>query len=322
MTETVQQTGAVTTQGADPTSTSGDAIMNGTSNDVNLTPNLDKVVQQTQTRLEDDANKPTVEVVVEDKDDDAIVAAIDGKSRKPSQLENNTNGQSKVEPAPIVAPVPETWETEKTALLAKMQKYESRQAAIEEFEKDKVGFVAKYIPGVILESFQPVAYVQFKIDEKYAQRNESGELIPFIPDPIRALTPGTPDYNYRLDLAKFEQEAQAIMANANTSVESSKQEGVQRFETAKAAVKTKYGLTDEQFKTYVWDELEQIDNGNALELMAEAIMSRKKIDAINNNISNGVKRTEIPPSVLDVNTVSKVVDEEDELYGKLFGRKR
>lgn len=252
--------------------------------------------------------------------------------KTPQQLEQEIFGSSKkpevkqeevkpVEQPVAQAPVVDDFKTKEDAYLARIAELESRTAAIEEFEKNPQQFLAKYASAMVKEQFNPIVYVQNKIDEKYSTRDELGNKIPFVPDASKALIPGTPDYNYANDLEQFKREAQSYLETADTTLQQQTQEAMQRLDTAKQSVKTKYGMTDDVFNQKIWKKLENIENSMALELMADGIMLKEKLETMQQNIRDGVNRTEVVTSASNLGTNPPVSNPQYDAVVSLFGKK-
>ncbi len=221
------------------------------------------------------------------------------------------------------APASTDWTEKESAYIQRIQALEAKTAAVEEFEKNPLDFFAKYVPQITLQQFDSTKFIADKLNEKYAYRDSEGNLIPFTPDPSKALIPGTPDYNYANDLNAFKIEAQEYLNKAQNSISAQEQEGKQRFDLAKQSVKTKYGMTDDTFDQKIWKTLESVDNGKALELMADAIMYKEQIETMKKNLQNGVTNNATLPGVTSVTSPSNIqLPREQEAFSRMFGAKQ
>lgn len=288
------QSGVVTEQGQDPNSTV--VIDNAGSQEMDLT------------KLFGVPNKTKPEPVK------PLESTITPAVEKPP-VETNTTQTTQP------ATTQEDFTAKETAYLARIQELESKAVAVEEFEKDPMSFLAKYAGAMVQEKFNPTLYVQNKINEKYSTRDEFGNVQTFVPDPAKVFIPGTPDYNYANDLETFKREADNILNQAGQSINEQREAGIQRFNSAKASVLQKYNLTEDVFNQEIWSVLENVDNGKALELMADGIMLQKKLATMQENIRNGVNRSEVVPSANQVgNGAGANISKEQQEMEKLFGK--
>jgi len=223
--------------------------------------------------------------------------------------------------APVATTTPDDFTTKETAYLARIAELEAKATAVEEFEKDPNTFLAKYASAMVLEKFNPTLYVQNKINEKYSTKDEFGNLQVFTPDPAKVFIPGTPDYNYANDLETFKREANEILNTAGSEINTQKQAGIERFNSAKAVVLQKYNMTEDVFNQEIWSVLENVDNGKALELMADGIMLQKKLTTMTTNLQNGINRPGIvpPANVAAINADTTISKERQQLYN-MFGK--
>jgi hypothetical protein len=154
------------------------------------------------------------------------------------------------------------------------------------------------MPELVIKGFDSNSYISGKITEKYGAD--------FVPDASKMFIPGTPDYQYKQDLQQWENEAQNYQTTAKDSITGQEVQGKERFASAKTAVMTKYNLTEDTFNQEFWSKLQGMDNGKALELCADGLMAVKKLEQVKTNLNNGIKKTDIPTSVTDVNAQLKL----------------
>lgn len=195
-----------------------------------------------------------------------------------------------------------SFEEKEKAYITRIQELENQLVAWEEFKKNPGEFLSRNFPAFMKTSFDPLVYVSKKMEEKWGS---------FKPDPVEALTIGTPSWSYVQDQQMFLQEAQSMVTTAETQERQLVEEGEKRFREAKERVKAKYNMTEDDFQNMVWTKLERMDNGQALELLSDAIMAIEELKKVKENIKKQSDRSKVPPSVADISTSKNVVADEE-----------
>lgn len=225
----------------------------------------------------------------------------------------STNGQQP--PAteqPTVEPEQE-WTARENQYISRIQELEDQLVAAKEFEKDPYNFLAKTAPGVMLQKFDEGAYVNSKINEKYGDD--------FTYDSNEAYRPGTPSYNYRKDVESWEREATNYKDTAQNTVDQQTQQAYDILQEKIGAVKTKYGMDDVTFNQEIWSVLEGMKDSDRLELLADAIMSKKVAEQTIQNVQNATQRINgTPPDITDLNQTGLTSESDDvSKLKRLFG---
>lgn len=173
-----------------------------------------------------------------------------------------------------------------------IQSQANQLAALDEYNKDKYAFFAKNTPAIILEKFDKTTFLQSKIVEKFGED--------FIPDASKVWTPGTPDYDYRVALSNWEQEATNIVNTAQNTVDTQKQTISAEEKAAEQSVIKELGLTEDVYDREIRQKLMNTPKSELLMLISKALLSDKSKIDMTKNLEQSLDRTKIPPGVTGV----------------------
>jgi len=218
------------------------------------------------------------------------IAEQERQQQAQNQQASTQTSQEQVVPQDIQT-ITTQFEAERNGYVQEIENLKLQNAALSKFNENPMEFLAKNMPGVIINKFNPEAYVATKMSEKY------GEDFEFVP--TDAFKPNTDSYRYRKDLEAFEAEAAGYVNGAKntTSAEEAEQQRLQQeaqgILTEKiTAIKTKYGLDDVAFNSKIWQPLTALKDQDRLDILAEYLMLKEASQNRTQNIQqqNAINR--------------------------------
>ena len=233
---------------------------------------------------EEKVEKVKTDEVVEDK---PVIEQIDYTKDIPTEIQDK-----------IVAPY-----------LTRIEELENQLVAQEEYQKDRLAFLAKYSP----EDFklEPKFYVQEKLKEEFGEE--------FRPDANEALIYGTPSYNFVERQKELVAEANNYRNMAQNSISESQQKAQELLNEARTAVKNEYGLSDEDFNA-IDKTISEMSNKDAYRIVFEGQLAKQELARKTAGLKTSNERSKIPPSVQDIGAGKVATSSiEDKVLENFFG---